>query len=885
MLRIIQSKSAHGAKKYFSTADYYSEGQELTGNWFGRGAERLGLFGEVQQGDFDALCENRFPGTQNRLTPRNKNDRTVGYDFNFHVHKSISLAYMLNEDDRILDAFRDSVRETMAEIETDVKTRVRTKGRDEERAADGIAGAEFIHLTARPVNGLPDPHLHAHCYVFNTTYDEKEDRWKAAYFRDLKRDAPFYQASFNARLAYRLKELGYPIKRHGKDWAIDGVSKDLNQKFSRRTTQINEKAAEKGISSDKEKDSLGSKTRENKSKDLSMPELRQHWRGMLNEDDKASLAQIASSKEPLEHSMDAASLAMAHAIGHCFERDSVVPIRELMGEALRHGVGDVTLADLQREATKQGVIVRQWQGRNLCTTKNVLAEERAMLDFAKDGKRRCKSLNSEWIIKRKRLDAGQRHAVLHVTKSKDRVMMINGLAGAGKTTLMQEAVEALEGGGHRVMTFAPSSNASRGVLVGDGFKNATTVAELLVNPKLQEQAKNVVIWVDEAGQLGTRQLKQVFDLAERAGARVILSGDWRQHGSVERGSPMKLLTTEAGIRPAVVSEIKRQENVEYKDAVAAIAKGDVEDGFRILDKELGWIHELDSKDRAKAVAKEYADTLQETGQAPLVISPTHVEGDRVSKAIRYELKSRKLIGEDDNHVLRLISRNLTDAQRADAAMYEPGDVIVFQQHCKGHKKGDRITIGETVPDSELLRQSKRFQVYQQSTLPLTSGDKIRFTAGGHTLDGRRINNGTTYKVSGFDEAGNIRLDNGWKIARDHAMMAPGYVVTSHSSQGKTVPKVIVVESAASLGAANLEQFYVSVSRGKHQAKIFTDDKSELLAAVSRSKPQIAAVELVGSPTIRLSRMRQIIKRARDYMLNNHKHEQPRERERVYYGRA
>ncbi|MEZ6064128.1 MAG: hypothetical protein R3B90_00120 [Planctomycetaceae bacterium] len=43
MLRIIQNTSPSGAKSYYSTADYYTEGQELAGQWKGEGAKRLGL--------------------------------------------------------------------------------------------------------------------------------------------------------------------------------------------------------------------------------------------------------------------------------------------------------------------------------------------------------------------------------------------------------------------------------------------------------------------------------------------------------------------------------------------------------------------------------------------------------------------------------------------------------------------------------------------------------------------------------------------------------------------------------------------------------------------------------------------------------------------------
>ena len=45
MIRVTQQDSAKDAKRYYATADYYSEGQELVGQWGGRGAARLGLEG------------------------------------------------------------------------------------------------------------------------------------------------------------------------------------------------------------------------------------------------------------------------------------------------------------------------------------------------------------------------------------------------------------------------------------------------------------------------------------------------------------------------------------------------------------------------------------------------------------------------------------------------------------------------------------------------------------------------------------------------------------------------------------------------------------------------------------------------------------------------
>src|SRR5258708_27921523 len=72
MLRITTSHSAEAAKNYFDvalkTSDYYTED---VGTWGGKGAEILGLKGDVQRKDFVALANNKRPGANGkRLTAR-----------------------------------------------------------------------------------------------------------------------------------------------------------------------------------------------------------------------------------------------------------------------------------------------------------------------------------------------------------------------------------------------------------------------------------------------------------------------------------------------------------------------------------------------------------------------------------------------------------------------------------------------------------------------------------------------------------------------------------------------------------------------------------------------------------------------------------------------
>lgn len=844
MLRVIQTKSAAGAKSYYSQSDYLSEGQELVGRWGGKASQMLGLSGQVDKQSFDRLCDNLDPRSGERLTLRTNAERTVGYDFNFHVPKGLSLAYTLNRDDRILNAFRDSVDETMQEIEVDAATRVRKHDMQEERITGNLAWATFVHTTARPVNGEPDPHLHAHCFVFNTTYDSVEQSWKAGQFRELKRDASYYEAAFHARLAMRMNELGFDIQRNGRSWDIVGIEKPTLEKFSRRTSEIERLAEELGIENGQAKNELGAKTRAKKDKGLSMNELVERWSGRLDDHERQTLKSLGNlSPRGIKSNDEVAreSEAMSYAKLHCFERNSVVAKRQLLGEALRHGVGEVTVDGVHKRLNDQGIITRKMHGRDWATTPEVLAEERYMIKQAREGRESVAPLNDSWTIQRDWMNSGQKEAVQHLLDSRDSVIMIRGGAGTGKTTLMHEAIQGIEAGGRKVLTFAPSAQASRGVLAGEGFK-ATTVAELLVSEELQAEARGNVIWIDEAGLLGTRTLKQVMEIAENTGARLVLSGDWKQHGAVERGAAMRLLEQEAGLKPAIVKKIQRQDGA-YREVVAMLAEGDTGRGFEAIDK-LGWVHEInDATERYSAIAKSYANGW-EAGESVLAIAPTHAEAELLTERIRSELRIRGHVSHEQYQFEQLKPLRLTEAEKTDAKRVAEGDVIVFQRSTRKIKKGTRVEA--TVETAEQHRkQASRFEVYQRKEINLGQGDLVQITSNGKTKDGQHaLHNGMTYKIDSFNKHGDMVLTNGWVIDRNYGFLAPGYVSTSHRAQGKTVDRVLIAESAISYPAVDQAQFYVSVSRGRTQAEIFTDDKIALHEAVQKHDARVSATEMM-----------------------------------------
>jgi conjugative relaxase-like TrwC/TraI family protein len=284
MLRVTPSRNAAAAIHYFREGlqrdDYYLKGQEIPGEWLGKGSETLGLKGAVKDEDFVALVKNRDPNTGKRLTPRDKADRRPGYDATLSAWKSASVMDALEGSSDIRQAFWDAGDETMTQkAEAEMATRVRKGGKDHDRVTGNMVTAAFRHLRGRPVDGRSDMHLHTHYYLINATHDETEGKWKAAQLGNLKSNAPDLELDFDARFAQKLRSLGYVPVMGKKGVQIAGVPQSVIDKFSQRRNQIESKAEQLGVSDAEGKHKIGAAIRESKSKDLPPDKLMADWQG------------------------------------------------------------------------------------------------------------------------------------------------------------------------------------------------------------------------------------------------------------------------------------------------------------------------------------------------------------------------------------------------------------------------------------------------------------------------------------------------------------------------------------------------------------------------------------------------------------------------------
>lgn len=860
MLRITQNTSAAGTNKYFF--GYYAEPELEPSRWHGKAAERLGLSGEIEAKDFEALCHNIHPKTGEQLTPRNSEKRTVGYDFTFDVPKSVSLIYSQTKDKEILSAFNQSIKETMTEIEANAETRVRGKNINENRKTENLIWATFTHGETRPVDGVPDPHLHKHVFIFNATYDKNEERFKAAQFRNLKANAPYFETVFHSHLASNLQGIGYEVERNKNNFEVRGFQKSTLDKFSNRQKQIEEKAKELGITSDKQKDQLGARTRVHKNKNMDRKELQNEWLKRLTKEEIILIKNAKSSVSGGNENKNKMTPkeALEYSLSHNLERKSTTSEKEIITHALKRSYGAVTPAELSKELKSKKDLLHKndKEGNKIFTTKQALKEESNLKETARKGRGILKPINEGYNIKNDKLTTEQANVVQHVLKSKDFITVVSGGAGTGKTWSIKEVAAGVKEKGVNFGAFAPSASASRQVQRKDGFKNATTIAELLKSEKLQNGLKNGIMWIDEAGMVGNKTMNDLVSIAKKQEARILLTGDIKQHNSVERGDALRIIQKYGGVKPARIRKIQRQKPDDYRKAIDLISNDKIDTGFNALDK-IGAIKESNDFESLKNnVANDYVEAVRKNEET-LIVATTHAQGKAVTNEIRDQLKKEKLLAKEKMVEVQQ-SLSFTDAQKKDIANYQEGQSIQFHQNIKGgfkrgskydvkgkNKEGNIILIDKDKNTTTLpLSASNKFSVYEKQQIAIAEGDKIRITQNGYSNEKKRLNNGNILSVKGFDKQGNIIASTGRNevtIAKDFGNLTHGYYTTSPASQGKSVNKVIVMQGSMSGKAASKEQFYVSASRGKFSISIHTDDKEGLLSSIKRSTQRMTATDI------------------------------------------
>lgn len=906
MMTMSKALSAGQAKNYYqkeytSTKEtYYSEGGEVVGRWSGQLAEEWNLTGEVQSEQYERLCAGQDPHTGEQLIRAVKSreahnnhgeeitttEHRAGWDATFSAPKSVSLAALVGNDERIRTVHRESVDESLQAFEEYMQAR---GGGNKPAIATGkMLAAQFEHTASRPDHktGYAAPQLHTHAVIFNMT-KTPEGKVRSVQPLELYRSQQYATAIYRMTLAEKLQGLGYEIEIDTRTGApeIKGFSKEYLRDSSPRREEVLKEAQEmkerlqsQGINV---KDGAGlnqaAARTDRAAKHYDPEEMRERalemdarYGNQARHSVERSLEKGSITRSPDEVSKRAQE-AVTFARDNAMEREAVVEIRKVKIDALRRNLGLTTyqavtseLARRQREREFIG-IVRE-PGSQETTTRHMLQMEQSNIQTMLDRQGQYPPIlgharagySIERIAEQQeiKLNDNQKSAVEQLLASRDQIIGLQGGAGTGKTTALSVLRQAAESQGYEVRGFAPTTRAAH-QLSESGIQTETLQRFIRRREELPEHHNRLFV-LDESSLASTKNLHTFFARLE-AQDKVLLVGDIKQHQAVEAGSPFEQFQRH-GMETAKLNKIVRQRDPQLHQVVKRLAASQVKQAIDSLQKQGRVVEIADEGKRLLEIATSYCKRPENT----LVISPANQERGRINALIHRQLQRDGKVTLSDQQMMVYVNRqDMTGTERTFANAYVPDeDIIRYNRASKvyGFSVGDyaRVTATNHEKNEITVQRSdgeeitynparlSGVNVYRESNRGFAAGDRIQFRA---PFTDHRIANGELGSIGKISEEKlTVTLDSGREVSFEpdkFRHIDHGYAVTSYSSQSQTVDRVLVnADANESDLLLNQRMGYVAVSRAREEAMIFTNSTQQLRAALDRSVDKEMAVEAV-----------------------------------------
>jgi conjugative relaxase-like TrwC/TraI family protein len=837
MLTISKPLSAGQARRYhaeeFQNAreNYYTEADQIPGTWQGQLANRWGLAGEVREEHFQRLADGQHPITGEQLvrhqTARQKTnahgetvttmEHRAGWDATFSAPKSVSITALVGGDTRVRDAHRESVRVALDELEPYVQARP-GGNRVPETTGNAVA-ALFEHDSARPVNGYAAPQLHTHAVIFNLT-ETADGSVRPLQPRELYRSQQYATAVYRSELAARLTALGYEIERgRSGQPEIRGYTREYLEASSPRRRQIEEYLANEDHRGAGAAQIAAHQTREAKL-DVSHEEMKRRHQQLAERFGRQAVHVVEAAEkrdQGVEHepSSTTARTAVTFARDRNLEREAVVEERAILRDALQRSLGEAQVDEIKTEVERRiraedFIIAHQnpsTPGRSF-TTPAMIELERDTIEMMRAGQTRHPVLATEETRRSIARDYGQlsesqRTVVEKTLASRDQVIALEGTAGAGKTTTLAAVCDAAEREGYQVQGFAPTSRAAQ--KLGEAGIDASTLQRHLAQtePKSPTVQKRLYM-LDESSLASTKQMHTLLHRL-RSEDRLLLVGDVRQHEAVDAGRPYQQLQ-EAGIATARLDEIVRQKDPTLKAVVERLSRGEVRSGIEQLDVQ-GRVHEIPKREeRLTAIAHAYVNDPKST----LVVSPDNQSRLDINQVIHRAMQREGYVDRGE-HAVRVLAphQETTGADRQWAERYELGDVLRYSKGSKavGLNAGDyarvehvdgkdnRVTV-RTDDGRRVTYDPRRLQgvtFYRETERTFAQGDRVQLTAPDRMREAANRELGMIVRIEASGHL-QVRLDSGRTVSfesGERRHLDYGYAVTSHSSQGQTVDRVLV----------------------------------------------------------------------------------------------
>src|SRR6266481_9132192 len=719
MMTMSNALSAGQATTYYQQdyankkENYYSERGEVNGNWIGELAEEWGLTGEVTSEQYARLVAGQDPNTGEQLirfVPSREavnnygeeittSEHRAGWDATFSAPKSVSLAALVGDDDRVRVAHRESVEKALEVFEGYMQAR---GGGNRPAITTGkMIAAQFEHTAARPDHqtGYAAPQLHTHVVIFNMT-ETADGKIRSVQPLELYRSQQYATAIYRMNLAEKLQGLGYEIEIDARTGApeIKGFSKEYLRDSSPRREEVRKEAQEmkerlesQGITV-KEGAGLNQAAArtDRASKQYDHADMRERALEMdLKYDNQAQQSveralENGHFKRSADEIAKRAQEAVTFARDNAMEREAVVEMRKVKIDALRRNMGLTTyqavateLANRHRQGEFIG-IVREKQSPET-TTRHMLEMEQSNIRVMLDGrgqyppiiareraKQTVEQVSTQQEIK---LNDNQRAAVEQLLTSHDQIIGLQGGAGTGKTTALSVLKQAAESEGYEVRGFAPTTRAAQ--QLSESGIQTETLQRFIRRREEAPQDHNRLFVLDESSLASTKNLHTFFARLE-AQDKVLLVGDIKQHQAVEAGSPFEQFQKH-GMETAKLSKIVRQQDPQLRQAVKRLAASQIKAAIDSLQNQGRVVEIADEGKRLLEIAATYCKRPENT----LVISPANQERGRINALIHRQLQRDGKVSLADQQMMVYVNRqDMTGTERTFANAYVPDEDVI-----------------------------------------------------------------------------------------------------------------------------------------------------------------------------------------------------------------
>ena len=865
---------------------YYVGGKEAEGGWF----NPAGLFdledgGAIEAKHFQRLHAGFGPHDREPLT-RNAGiaGRSPGFDMTFSADKSISALWALSPPETRAAIERLTVAAARAALTDTVvahcaTTRLRIAGQIEIQPAE-IMGATFLHRTSRE----EDPQLHVHCPIFNAARTKSDGKWRAHHQYPVYRWNKAAGALFRSYLAHSLQtELGLAMERYDEGGRFTRIAvgdqvraawNGLLAAWSKRRAQIVAAAAALGVAtgdaSRMQALTLATRAAKRPGQDTEADCAR--WRaeaealGIDGATLRAGLPAPGAADATVLREIDAELDALPETLAR---REAVFTLPDIVEHIARvcapHYGREAMDTAIQRVLHHPSIVALDTRRASPEAAAGMahtqLFSTRATLEMEREVGAAARRLAADTTpaVPRPAVEAkltalaaagyplsDEQAQAIHHLAGAGRIAIVEGAAGAGKTTTLRPLADLHRAEGRHVI---PTAVAWRTALaLGDDLGARPYAVDKLLRMAARGTVTlgpNCVIVVDEAGLLSTRQMHHILRLVEDTGAALVLAGDREQQQPVEAGPGLRLAAE--GVGSVRVDTIRRQK-ADIED-VLVHRHGDDAETARLRAAMMSETakaalladHEASADGPAITPWQIVASDKLRTGDAAAAIEAYHMRGrfhvGRTETATLDRLVQdwRAFTRAHPEKTVAVLARTHAERRALSHLMREAllgparaGEVAVEVAGAGGKgttwleiAPGDRLRIGATQWDRQLYNGSivivdEVRAVPAETAAGAGETGLARAEVRGHLESGRQV----VFRTDEIrDYSGAVRLDH-------------GYALTITSAQGLTVDRAFLLADAAPAR----ETIYPAATRHRERLDIYVNRQAlEHQVAEARSE--------------------------------------------------